>query len=250
MDRRLLPTWLWQVRADTKEYSGGSVSIVVWQEQYANLYVLEGIKDWAQRICSPTVNCQPCSLTVRYESRPEAFGGLPYSRDFPAATAIEFTSNCSARICDNSLILINCTSDLTGMRYSTELAIPRRWFNMEGDPTQYVQRSGQRIEYYDFRSIMRHEVGHWYGLGHAYTENEGYCEPWDANYHRNNSSAMNNALAPNDAEGGDNYISEYDNCAFKLAYCCTGLVSVDEESVDTKTLVVDDNSLRIRVELL
>jgi hypothetical protein len=227
----MLPIYLSTVRAKVRDESGGTTTKEVWGKEWVNLYALQGLKDW-YGICTPTVpNCQSCTLQVRFERRPEAWQG--YERDFPAATEHSFSSDCSSRVCDKTWIMINSTDAFTGMNSTTERRIPVKWFNQDDEPTVANQPGDGLIRYFSFVSVMRHEVGHVLGFGHAYNTNERrYCSPWTINDHENQGirSVMNNSIGANEEPGNVNIYTEYDVCVYKLAYCCgTGTTSVDEK---------------------
>ncbi len=87
------------------------------------------------------------------------------------------------------------------------------------------------LEWYDFQSVIYHEMGHWLGFG----DGQEQC----------NSSYTGVMQTPLDVNTNRN-LSDDDRCMFQKLYCCgpNGATNVDEEETDN-TGVVLSNGLHL-----
>jgi|JI8StandDraft_1071087.scaffolds.fasta_scaffold13851_1 hypothetical protein len=173
----------------------------------------QALNDWLQPSCYPNINddnCQPCNIKVRWAREVQDM------REYPRATSITIqetkkpaTGACDQN-CDSTEIRLNGTPEWTGInpndvRFSIETGSWTNFFRTDHDSLAVATTN----KCYDFRSVMRHEIGHWLGFGDMVGTNRQSC------------SKTNSVMDADDFEYDINVdITSDDRCMFTVLYCC------------------------------
>lgn len=189
------------------------------------------IEWWLQSGCpSPqTDGVDDCCLNVRWAGRafelhdfslnPEAVLALHYNKITPTS------GSPTCRVdCNETGVILNGTPQFTQPNANN---IPTRFFYNNAEPSGNGRLvDGDPLEYYHINSVITHEAGHWYGIGH-FGENDSYgqrCGSTQGNF------MMSGGLYP----GEERTLKDEDLCAFRKLYCCaqTSTDIVEKEMVD------------------
>lgn len=180
-----------------------------------------GARDNWQAPCTPdNQNCDNCSLTVKWAKRADEMFGHPdalaITRQIPSP-APGLPAPCNVD-CSRAHITINAREEFMDPESD---GWPATWF--------YTNRNFARLNelnWYDFQSVIEHEMGHWLGFG----DGQEQC---NLSY----TGVMQTPLPPNTNRN----LSADDRCMFQKLYCCgpNGATNVDEEEEEE----TDNNSV-------
>lgn len=126
--------------------------------------------------------------------------------------------------CNETRIILNQTSEFMSVGPN---GIPQRFFYNGAEPEDNGSlESGDDWEYYHFRSVLLHETGHWYGIGHM-----GERDDFGVACGEDNYCMMGTGLFPGDERSLTRCPD--DLCAFRKLYCCAQ-TSVDVEEANNE----------------
>lgn len=114
--------------------------------------------------CPEQTDGQDCCLNVRwaderqkfkgFENNPEDALAVMHQKGAPSAGGVTCDIDCN-----ESALILNSTPEFMN---KNNRGIPTRFFYNVEPPTD----NGDDYEYFHLPSVLLHEVGHWYGLGH------------------------------------------------------------------------------------
>lgn len=198
---------------------------------FAPIYVGSSVESlpydwWFKSGCPPqSEGLDTCCLNVRwitddfemreFTSTPGTTLAVQYTSHIPVAGG---NKTCGVS-CERTEIVLNASP---GFRQDTN-GVPRRFFYnyLEPEDNGFLENDAS-LEYYHFNSVLLHEIGHWYGLGHA-----GKPDSYGRTCGQD-QGVMQGGMDPGDEF--DLSQATDDLCAFKKLYCCAQTVDVEEEN--------------------
>lgn len=120
-------------------------------------------------------------------------------------TPIKSSTDCNHMNCDEFYIVLNQLNDWT--KYDKGTGIADRFFDMYGNMPDELKRA---YEYYDLKSVLRHEFGHYLGLPDEYKIEA-------CSFFNLYSGVLREGLEPYEVW----VLSNDDKCMFKKLYCCS-----------------------------
>lgn len=129
----------------------------------------------------------------------------------PAAGALDCKVDCN-----QSGLIFNQTPEFTQLNTN---AFPTRFFYNGGEEPDGNGRliDGDDYEYYHFNSVLMHETGHWYGIGHL-------GEPDTFGRVCGDQTGISMMCGGNNGNGlypgEERTLRDDDLCAFRKLYCC------------------------------
>lgn len=188
---------------------------------------------WLESGCPPQTDGDDCCLNVRwardrldlyeFSAQPASVLALLHNHIPPSAGAPDCKVDCN-----QTWIVLNQTPQFTALDANN---FPRRFFyNIEEPGDNGKLSDDDRFEYYHLPSVILHEVGHWYGIGHI-GEPDSYGQICGETRGISVMSGGNNGNGLYPGEERTLHDHEDDLCAFRKLYCCA------ETSVDVKDVV-------------
>jgi len=245
----------------------------VWGGQYDNTFefrdndipeLIKSAVNYWQNICSPYNNdgCQDCEIKILWTKDESKLGD---DKLLPSHANTPLTSGSCMYDCSKLAIILNGTSGFSSV-------------NTQGKPTHYfITRGGEEYHYgsYLVNTDLRTEIMHQLGtiLGFAETTPNGdpgcgsFCsmmsEPsasgWGGTYWQvqgNRISALNSESSINPPyDFIANPIGEfcdYDECAFRLLYCCNPISDVLENKINFDNevnIMPNPSNSRLKIQL-
>ncbi|MFC2131429.1 T9SS type A sorting domain-containing protein [Bacteroidota bacterium] len=185
--------------------------------------IYNALLDWIL-VCVPEreineIDCDNCEKMKIFWARRES-DMLGYE-DYQSVTyqPVGVTGPPCRVDCEQSYIAINATNHFMDCdpEKGEKTEIDERCFFYTNKNTA----NKEDINWYHFRSVILHEIGHWLGLGDIKSST---CIPSGAN---TNSTVMWSTLGAMNERDELSYI---DKCMFMLLYCCDPLIDVNDEN--------------------
>jgi hypothetical protein len=165
-------------------------------------------------------NCYNCPIRVRWARRKEDMRGS-------VATAIsiphKFLNGCSTMDCSTSEIWVNMTNEYCNYNFKSKEPLTFFYTNKTG----YVKTENPYQYWYDFSTVITHELGHRYGFQH---QDESCTGPGA-------DDMMMRGIGIEPLKEWD--ITFLDKCMFMKVYCCPTTSPVEEEFAGTS--ISEDN---------
>jgi hypothetical protein len=211
-----VPGWYIDVNGD----GNPQVNEISFFDQHAQALVFGARDNWSATCTPDNQDCDNCSLNVIWAKRKELMREYPNSLAItfqPPVNATGLPASCQVD-CNRSYIAINTQDDFMKKNGN---GVPEIFF--------YTNRNypGGNLEWYDFQTVIFHEMGHWFGFGDGQegcnTSYTGVMQtPLDVNTNRN--------------------LSEDDRCMFQKLYCCgpNGSTNTDEEDTDNNSVILSN----------
>lgn len=242
----------------------------IWLGEYSNTFefhdsdipdLISAAMDYWQNICSPYNNddCQPCPIKIMWTKDASKLGDDKF---FPSHVNNPLTTGCSYD-CSKLAIILNGTSGFSSV-------------NTQGKPTKYfITRGGEMPRTYgpylvntDLRTEIMHQLGVLLGFGNTTPDGNPGCgsyssmmsKPdksghggtyWEVQGNRmkplGEASSMN---PPYNFINREDDFGKYDNCTFRLLYCCDPIKGVTEdESLPLGAFEIKTNSITSQLNI-
>lgn len=195
---------------------------------------------WLESGCKPQTDGDDCCLNLKWagdRSQLLDFAGKPDKvlaithNDIPPSSG---SPDCRVN-CSGTWIILNSTPEFTEVDKNNN--VPTRFFyNIEEPDGNGQLASGDKLEYYHLYSVLLHEVGHWYGIGHL-GEPDSYGQVC--------GDTRGVCVMSGGTGGGGLYAGEErsltrypdDLCAFRKLYCCAETATDVAENTARRTEV-------------
>lgn len=190
------------------------------------------IEWWLESGCpSPqTDGTDDCCLNVRWAQTNEDL--IDFATNPAGVLAVNYnkltptSGNPTCRVdCNETGVILNGTPQFTQPNANN---IPTRFFYNNAEPSGNGKLDdGNPLEYYHINSVITHEVGHWYGIGHM-GENDSYGQ--QCGNTRGNSMMSGGTGGGGLYPGEERTLKDDDLCAFRKLYCCAQTSTDIEET--------------------
>jgi|GEM_PF-2325975 len=218
------------------QISGGDTTILFAPDWVDGAIFTAAIDWWLQSGCpSPqTDDVDNCCINATWAQRreelfdfrnkPEAVLAMNWNEIRPTAGAPDCKVDCN-----KSGLIFNQTPEFTRLNVNS---FPTRFFYNGGEEPDGngSLSNGDDYEYYHFPSVLMHETGHWYGIGHL-GEADAFGRSCGDQSGASMMSGGNNGggLYP----GEERTLRNDDLCAFRKLYCCEQTAVGVEEKIST-----------------